>query len=350
MRRPPRLTGYTITFLRQRVTRRAVGAGCGVGSARLSGRRVLPSARIVWTSEELRAGGWVSAETVEVGDGRTLAFEAVGDPAGAPVFVIHGTPGCRLSGRHPDLARVSAAGLRLVTYDRPGYGRSTRQPGRRVVDCVGDVAACADELGIQRFAVSGVSGGGPHALAIAARLPERVTRVACVVGGAPYDAEDLEWFAGMDPVNVREFGWALAGEGVLAPELRRQAQEALDRVDEDPAALLADVELSESDRTILGDPGFRETLRAATHEMFAAGVWGWVDDDLAFVQPWGFELQELRIPVEIRYGITDALVPAAHGRWLAAHVPGAEVFVDEHGGHLSTPDQRLEMLRALALT
>lgn len=310
----------------------------------------MPSARVVWFREELRTGGRVSVGTVEAGDGRRLAFDEVGDPSGAPVFVIHGTPGCRLSGRHPDLSRVSAAGLRLVTYDRPGYGRSTRQPGRSVADCVSDVATIADELGIERFAVSGGSGGGPHALAIAARLPERVTRVACVVGGAPYDAEDLDWFAGMDPVNVREFGWALAGEAVLAPELQRNARESLDRVDEDPTALLADVELSESDRTVLSDPGVRETLRAATREMFAAGVWGWVDDDLAFVQPWGFDLQELRVPVEIRYGVTDVLVPAAHGKWLAAHVPGAEVFVDDHGGHLSTPDQRLEMLRTLAVT
>jgi pimeloyl-ACP methyl ester carboxylesterase len=120
-----------------------------------------------------------------------------------------------------------------------------------VVDCVSDVATIADALDIQRFAVCGGSGGGPHALAVAARLPERVSRVACVVGGAPYDAEDLDWFDGMDPVNVREFGWALTGEGVLAPELQRQAQESLDRVDEDPTALLADVELSESDRTVL---------------------------------------------------------------------------------------------------
>ncbi|MFL5859757.1 MAG: alpha/beta fold hydrolase [Solirubrobacteraceae bacterium] len=292
----------------------------------------------------------MSAGTVEAGDGRTVAFDEVGDRAGAAIFVLHGTPGCRLSGRHPDVSRVSAAGLRLVTYDRPGYGRSTRQPGRRVVDCVSDVAAIADALDIERFAVSGGSGGGPHALAVAARLSERVTRVACVVGGAPYDADDLDWFDGMDRVNVQEFGWAVAGEGVLASELERQAQASLNRVDEDPTALVADVALSDSDRAVLRDPGVRETLRAATREMFAGGAWGWVDDDLAFVRPWGFDLQEIRVPVQIRYGATDVLVPAAHGRWLAAHVPGAEVFVDEHGGHLSTPDQRLEMLRSLVGT
>jgi hypothetical protein len=126
-----------------------------------------------------------------------------------------------------------------------------------------------------------------------------------VVGGAPHGAEGLDWFAGMDPVNVKEFGLTLAGEAMLAPELQRQAHESLDRVDEDPTALLADVELSESDRAVLSDPGVRETLRAATHEMFAAGALGWVDDDLAFVQPWGFDLKELRVPVQIRYGVTD---------------------------------------------
>lgn len=104
----------------------------------------------------------MSVETMTTADGRTLAYEQVGDLAGAAVFVLHGTPGCRLSGRHPDLSRVSAAGLRLVTYDRPGYGRSSRHRGRRVVDCVSDVAAIADELEIERFAVKGGSGGAPQ--------------------------------------------------------------------------------------------------------------------------------------------------------------------------------------------
>jgi len=288
--------------------------------------------------------------TVKVRDGRTVAYEEIGHSMGAPVFDLHGTPGCRLSGRHPDPSRVSAAGLRVVSYDRPGYGRSTRQSGRRVVDCVGDVAAIADDLGIERFVVRGGSGGGPHALAVAARLPDRVTRVACVVGVAPYDAEDLDWFAGMDPVNVRETGWALAGEPTLAPELQRKAQECLDSVDEDPTRLAAECELPESDRAVLADPGVRETMRAEIREMFAAGAWGWVDDDLEMIQPWGFDIRELTVPVEIHYGVEDVLVPATHGEWLAAHISHAEVTVDAHAGHLSTPDQRLDLLRALVGT
>lgn len=281
-------------------------------------------------------------------DGRELAYEEVGDPAGSAVFVLHGTPGCRLSGRHPDLSRIADAGLRLVTYDRPGYGRSARHPGRRVVDCVADVAAIADELGIDRFAVRGGSGGGPHALAVAARLPERVTRVGCDVGVAPYDAADLDFLAGMDESNVREFSWALAGEATLLRELQNQAERAVARVEADPTALLSEFELSPADRAVLEDPGVRQTLRASTRESFANGVWGWVDDDLAFTQPWGFDPQELSGPVEVRYGATDVLVPAAHGAWLGAHIPHAEVTVDDHGGHLSTPDQHLERLRELA--
>lgn len=292
----------------------------------------------------------MSVETMTTADGRTLAYEQVGDLAGAAVFVLHGTPGCRLSGRHPDLSRVSAAGLRLVTYDRPGYGRSSRHRGRRVVDCVSDVAAIADELEIERFAVKGGSGGAPHALAVGARLPERVTRVACEVAPAPYDASGLDWCAGMDPANIKELQWALAGESTLAGELAQLAQRVLERIDDDPDALLTDFDLSDSDREVLDDPSAREVRRASTRESLAQGVWGWVDDDLAVIKPWGFDVAELTVPVEIRYGATDVLVPPSHSQWLASHIPQATVTIDEHGGHLSTPGQHLERLRALAAT
>ena len=217
---------------------------------------------------------------VNTTDGRKLAVEQYGDPEGTPVFMLHGTPGCRLSGRHPDESRVVDAGLRLITYDRPGYGQSDRHKGRRVIDCVADVAAIADELGVERFAVTGGSGGGPHALAVAARLPGRVTRVGCDVGVAPYDAPDFDWLAGMDPANVKEFEWALAGEDTLLPELEKQASEAIAKVEADPTALLNQFELSPADRAILEDPRIQKTLRASTKEAFVNGVWGWVDDDL----------------------------------------------------------------------
>jgi len=284
---------------------------------------------------------------VNVEDGRTLAFEQYGDPDGSPVFLLHGTPGCRLSGRHPDESRVVEAGLRLITYDRPGYGQSARQKGRRVVDCVADITAIADELGIDRFFVKGGSGGGPHALAAGARLPQRVTRVACDVGVAPYEADDIDWLAGMDPANVREFKWALAGEETLRPELEKQAEQAIAKVEADPKTLLNEFNLSAADLAVLEDPRVQQRLRATTREAFANGVSGWVDDDLAFTVPWGFDVSELDVPVEIRYGATDVLVPAEHGEWLAAHIPHATVTVDDSGGHLSDPDEGLEQLREL---
>jgi pimeloyl-ACP methyl ester carboxylesterase len=280
-------------------------------------------------------------------DGRTLAFEEYGDPSGTPLFLLHGTPGCRLSGRHPDESRVVDAGLRLITYDRPGYGKSARHKGRQVVDCVDDVATIAADLDIDRFVVKGGSGGGPHSLAVAARLPDMVIRAGCDVGVAPYEADDIDWLAGMDPANVREFHWALAGEGTLMPALEKQAEEAISKVDADPTALLDEFDLSPADLAVLADPRVQERIRMTTHESFANGVWGWVDDDLAFTKPWGFDVSELEVPVEIRYGATDVLVPAGHGEWLAAHIPHATVTVDDTGGHLSDPDQGLEQLREL---
>jgi pimeloyl-ACP methyl ester carboxylesterase len=284
---------------------------------------------------------------VRTADGRTLAFQEYGDPSGTPVFLLHGTPGCRLSGRHPDESRVVDAGLRLITYDRPGYGQSARHKGRLVIDCVADIATIAADLGVDRFVVKGGSGGGPHALAVAARLPDKVIRAGCDVGVAPYEADDIDWLAGMDPTNVREFNWALAGEGTLVPELEKQAEQALSKVEADPSALLDEFDLSPADRAVLEDPRVQERLRATTRESFANGVWGWVDDDIAFTKAWGFDVSELEVPVEIRYGATDVLVPAAHGEWLAAHIPHATVTVDGTGGHLSSPDEALKQLREL---
>src|SRR6187549_3544594 len=144
------------------------------------------------------------AQTVIAPDGRTIMFAEWGDPDGFPVIALHGTPGSRLQ-RHWDESKFVAAEARVITYDRPGYGGSERSHGRDVVDCVGDVAAIADGLGLERFAVTGGSGGGPHSLAVAARMPERVTRAACEVGIVPYGTPDFDWFEGMDPMNVKEF-------------------------------------------------------------------------------------------------------------------------------------------------
>jgi len=285
--------------------------------------------------------------TIRAADGRELMYAEWGDPGGVPIFSLHGTPGCRLD-RPPEEEKVAAAGIRLVTYDRPGYGGSDRNRGRRVVDCVPDVEALADALGIDRFGVTGGSGGGPHGLAVGARLPDRVFGVHSVVCVAPYDAPGLDFLAGMDPENVKETGWALEGEDRLTDELVREEAKLRERVAEDPSTFLADFGLSEGDRAVLEDPRIKAVIVESVAEECRRGVQGWVDDDLAFMAPWGFDLEELRIPVEIRYGATDVLVPAAHGDWLAAHVPNATVRKEDGQGHMSGPDEEIGHLARLA--
>ena len=285
-----------------------------------------------------------SAVPVTARDGRTLCAAQWGDPDGVPVFALHGTPGGRLN-RHPEPARYAEAGARVITYDRAGYGRSDRHPGRSVVDVVADVEAIADAFGLETFAVTGGSGGGPHALAVAARLPDRVLRARCVVGLAPYRADGLDFFAGMDPLNVKEFGWALAGEQVLAPELDRELTQLAARVADDPAKLLGDDwELDEADRAVMARADIAAVMREATAELARGGPYGWIDDDLAFTRPWGFELDEITVPVEVRYGAKDMLVPATHGAWLGAHVPAARVVVEHEQGHLADPDRVIELM------
>jgi pimeloyl-ACP methyl ester carboxylesterase len=285
--------------------------------------------------------------SVATRDGRTLTFEQWGDPEGFPVLCLHGTPGSRFN-RHHDEGVYADAGARVVTYDRPGYGGSTRHRGRDVVDCVEDVVALADVLSIDQFAVIGYSGGGPHALAVAARLPERVARAACDVAVAPYDADGLDWFDGMDPLNVQEFGWALEGEEVYAREIEREARELLERVAVDPGNVLGDFEIPDADRAELARPEVHDVIRDAMTESFRNGVWGWVDDGLCFARPWGFDVYEIGVPTRIVYGASDVLVPAAHGEWLARNVPAAEVIVSETQGHVAGDDVVAEQFGWLA--
>lgn len=277
-------------------------------------------------------------------DGRTLAFAIWGDPAGFPIMALHGTPGSRLS-RWPNEDVYTNLGVCLVTHDRAGYGQSTRRPGRVAADEADDVVVLADALGFEHFGVTGGSGGGPHALACAALRPDRVVRATCRVGVAPFGAPGLDrdaWLDGMDAENVKEFGWAEAGEETLVPELERAQREAEERVAVDPSSLLDGFELSESDRAQLARPEIAEVIRESTFESAVNGVWGWVDDDLAFTRPWGFDVSAIAIPVLVQYGLSDVLVPPRHGEWLAANIPGCVVKIDETAGHLgSDPEQEI---------
>lgn len=229
-------------------------------------------------------------------------------------------------------------GARVITYDRPGYGWSSRNPGRLVVDCVRDLDALVDHLGLGAFSLTGSSGGGPHVLAMAARRPDRVLRARCNVGIAPFNAAGLDFFTGMDPKNVEEFGWAVQGESRLAAELAVQLEEMRERLTADTASFFGeDWQLDDTDRRVLADPTVAEQNLAVTAEVLRGHGWGWVDDSLAFVHDWGFDVAEVQVPVRVTYGMSDVVVPPAHGAWLGSHVPGAEVWVDDAGGHMLPP-------------
>lgn len=282
--------------------------------------------------------GVSDTQAVAATDGRSLTIAEWGDPDGFPVFLLHGTPGSRFAGQAYSRA-YATVGARVISYDRPGYGGSDRLRGRRVVDSVADVSAIADALGIERFAVNGNSWGGPHSLAVAARLPERVTRAACLAGVAPFDMPGFDWFADMDTVNINELGWAQEGEEILAREIERTATGMLERVADDPSKVIGDeTELSEADRAVMASPERYEAIRRDINEAFRNGVWGYVDDIFCLIQPWGFDVTEIRVPTRISYGLTDVLVPPQHGEWLAHNVPNAEAVIDQQGGHMADPN------------
>ncbi|WP_405907872.1 alpha/beta hydrolase [Streptomyces sp. NBC_00828] len=269
-------------------------------------------------------------ETVHTGDGRRLAVEVTGDLSGEPVFLLHGTPGSRL-GPAPRPMLLYQQRVRMITYDRPGYGTSDRLPGRLVSHVAADVAAIADSLGIARFAVVGRSGGGPHALACAALLPHRVTRVAVLVSLAPRDADGLDWFAGMAASNVSEYTKALAGPDRLEASLRKRSV----AIRRDPVRLLAQLrfDLTESDLRVVADAGVRAMLVRNYREALRVSADGWVDDALSFCSPWGFSPADISVPALLWHGEQDVFSPAGHTRWLAERIPGVTAILQPAAAH-----------------
>jgi pimeloyl-ACP methyl ester carboxylesterase len=274
---------------------------------------------------------------VTLRDGRTLHVYDEADPDGHVVVVHHGTPGCGLA-YPPDLELAREAGLRLVSYDRAGYGSSTPNPGRSVVDVVPDVEDVLDALGIERYVTLGGSGGCPHSFACGARS-KRCVAAAAIASPTPYPADGLDWTAGMGEDNVEEFGLAVEGAEKLEPYLEEQAAQARaaepEQIKELMASLLPPVDAAvlTGDRAVHGK---RSIMHAVVN-----GIAGWRDDDLAFTRPWGFELAEIRVPTLLWQGVQDKMVPVAHGRWLAERIPGVEVHVSEEDGHLSIAVGRL---------
>lgn len=271
-------------------------------------------------------------ETVTTPDGRTLRAYDAGDPDGALVIVHHGTP-CSGLLAAPWACDAEQRGIRLVGFDRAGYGGSSRHPGRSVADVAADTAAVADAFGADRFRTWGVSGGGPHALACAALLPERVIAAACLAGVAPYDSPGLDWMAGMGQDNVEEFGAAVAGEAALRDYLEAARVAVLAATPQDLLELMRSL-LPPADLAVL--TGERaEFLHAWMTSGLQPGCVGWLDDDLAFTRPWGFALDTIEVPLLVMQGEQDLMVPFGHGRWLAAALPGAETVLSADDGHLT---------------
>ena len=283
---------------------------------------------------------------LEVGGGRSLDVSVDG-PAGKLALVFHlGTPCAGLLFR-PLVEEAAKRGLRTVVYSRPGYATSTPYPGRSVADAVPDVRAILDELGAREFVTIGWSGGGPHALACAALLPDRCAAALSLAGVAPYPAEGIDWMAGMGAENVDEFSLALDGEAALNPWIEAQAK-GLRQIEADDVAAALGGLVSEVDKASLTGE-FAEFMAAAFREAVSTGIAGWRDDDLAFTRPWGFALDAIDRPVAVWQGRQDRMVPFAHGQWLAEHIANARVRLYEDEGHLSLGVHALARIRAARL-
>jgi pimeloyl-ACP methyl ester carboxylesterase len=273
----------------------------------------------------------VTQFTVTAPAGRQLQVLTAGPEDGLPLVFHNGTPS-GLVAFEPMVDAAADRGLRTVMYARPGYGGSTPDPGRRVSSAPADVAAVLDKLGAEHFVTAGWSGGGPHALACGALLPDRCQAVASIAGVAPYGADGLDWLAGMAAENVAEFGAALEGEAELNAFLEAGAAELRDITAEQVAEGMGDL-ASEVDKSVItGD--FASYLAEAFRAGVAAGIAGWREDDLAFAADWGFTLGA-GAPVTVWQGDQDMMVPFAHGRWLAAQMPAARAHLVTGAGHLS---------------
>ena len=254
-------------------------------------------------------------------DGRRLRFAEWGSATGRPAFHLHGTPGCRLLTRRRVEQHLEgilvALDLRVISYDRPGYGGSDRHRGRTVADAANDMLAIADALGFEHFAVEGISGGAPHALAVAALAPDRVTRVAVVAPMGPYDQMGAELWSENQDAAVREYlSWVLEGEARIEEEFARE--DAAERAAASP------------------DGG----LDADVFEQTRNGLGGWIDDELAFVRPWGFDVAQVAAPVQLWYDPTERMLPKQHAEWLTSHITGAALVPTGALGHGSPGDPR----------
>jgi pimeloyl-ACP methyl ester carboxylesterase len=271
-------------------------------------------------------------QTITTPDGRDLEVVSAGPEDGRCFFWHSGTPSA--AGLFPPaIAETSSRGLRFVTFSRPGYSASTARPGRSVGDVAADVAVVLDALGFDSFLCAGKSGGGPHALACAALLPDRVLATASIAGVAPWPADGLDWLRGMGPENLEEFEASMKGAAALTPLLEGEAAHLKEVQGTDVAAALGGLVSDVDKRALTGE--YADHMANSFRRAVSNGIAGWRDDDIAFVTPWGFDLASIRTPVAVWQGGEDRMVPLPHGAWLARRIPGAEQHLLPAEGHLS---------------
>jgi pimeloyl-ACP methyl ester carboxylesterase len=283
--------------------------------------------------------------TVRTPDGRTLTVEDVGDPAGRPVLVHLGTP----DSRHlysPWVADAAPRGLRLVGYDRPGYGGSMSQPGRSIADCASDVRAICAALEIDRLAMWGWSGGGAHVLACAALLPDLVAAAASLAAAAPYGGEGLDYFAGMGQDDVAYNRLLLTDPESAHAKTDKDREEFLAASASEMAQAFASVSAPVDVAVLQSEGEMAAWLAYAIHDGLAPGSQGWWDDSRAHLDPWGFELADITVPVLLLHGRQDKIVPFGHGQWLAAHIPGVEARLLDNDGHMTLAEHRIGEVHA----
>jgi pimeloyl-ACP methyl ester carboxylesterase len=284
----------------------------------------------------------VATSVFDLPDGRELAFGETGDPEGFPVLAFHGTPGSRRRLLLPiDDEVATSLGVRLVAPDRPGYGHSTFQPGRRLTDWPDDVTALADHLGLGRFAVVGVSGGGPHALVCAALLPDRVTRAAVVSGIAPLlTATDAE---GMTRMNKLLWSLARRSDKAVLPLIALMVAVARRRPEQSVQLMMK--QLPPSDVSVLERPEILETFVDDARHTSSTSARATAQDLALLTRPWGFDLSQIVVPVDFWQGDADRNVPPAHARRQADQVKGSTLHEVAGEGHFMVIDHLGEILR-----
>jgi pimeloyl-ACP methyl ester carboxylesterase len=280
-------------------------------------------------------------QTLRLADGRQLAWYEYGDAAGSPCVYLTGTPASGLAGAVYDKA-AAEAGVRWISVDKPGYGHSDLARGRTLLQRTGDIRELADHLDLDRFAVAGESGGGPHALALAQALPDRLTTAIVIAGLGPGD--DPHARDGMKAANRFLYGLAQRAPWLLPLPISAMARALGSDVKAEKAVtkLLADAPAA--DRAAYEDPEFRSLFLAATRDAFRNGSAGTVDDLRLLARGWGFRLEDVRSHVDLFHGEQDVNVPVAAARRVVAALPDCDARFYSDLGHLVAFSRRSEVL------